>query len=225
MRAESQYLPAPGNVAAVPDPLPTDQHDPDSNPRHLGMLSLLAITLVMSVALLSSCADAPPAATTTSADTGTEITLPPLPATARGTGAAPDFSLELFDGTRFSLGSHIENDGRPLILNLWASWCPPCRDEMPDLQAASVANPGVLILGVAVDDDPIAAERFAAEIAITYPAGYDEAGRVTREYPSSGLPATFVISADGMLLKTVFGRLTVADIDELIAEALAGQIP
>jgi len=214
----------PGIVAVVTDSEPPTIHDPGGKPWRLGLLSLVAVAVVAGGVLILSTVIGDDGADTdpTSAASGFGITIPPLPATARGEGAAPDFSLDLFDGTRFSLGGHIENDGRPLILNLWASWCPPCRDEMPDLEAAALANPGVVILGVAVDDDPTAAEEFAAEIAITYPAGYDDVGRVSRAYPTNGLPATFVISADGMLLKTAFGRLTVADIDDLIALALAG---
>lgn len=198
------------------------QHDPGSTPWRLGLLTLLAVTLVVTGVLVFGGDDDPAPAGGAAADSGTVITIPPLPAAVRGTGTAPDFSLELFDGTRFSLGSHLQNDGRPLILNLWASWCPPCREEMPDLDAAAAANPGVVILGVAVDDDPVAAAAFAAEIAIGYPAGFDEADRVGRGYPTSGLPATFVISSDGMLIQTVFGRLTTSDIDELIALALTG---
>ena len=213
-------MPAPTIIVPVVSDTSSDpqQHDPGSKPWRLGLLTLLAVTLVVTGVLVFGGSDDP----APTADGGTVITIPPLPAAVRGTGAAPDFSLELFDGTRFSLGSHLQNDGRPLILNLWASWCPPCREEMPDLDAAAAANPGVVILGVAVDDDPIAAAVFAAEIEIQYPAGYDEADRVGRGYPTSGLPATFVISSDGMLIRTVFGRLTAADIDELIAIALAG---
>jgi thiol-disulfide isomerase/thioredoxin len=181
---------------------------------------MLAIVLIGGGVLLFGGDGTP--STTTVAEAGSSITIPPLPAAARGEGAAPDFSLELFDGTRFSLASHLADDGRPVILNLWASWCPPCRDEMPDFEAAALANPNVLIIGVAVDDDPIAAEEFVNEITITYPTGYDESGRVSRSYPTSGLPATFVISADGMLVRSAFGRLTAENIDELIAEALAG---
>ncbi|MCJ7725626.1 MAG: TlpA family protein disulfide reductase [Acidimicrobiia bacterium] len=200
-----------------------DQHDPGSKPWRLGLLTLLAAAVVViGVVVFGGGDTGSPEDPGVVADSGTVITIPPLPAAVRGAGAAPDFSLELFDGTRFSLGTHLEGDGRPLILNLWASWCPPCREEMPDLDAAARANPGVVILGVAVDDDPIAAEAFAVEISIEYPVGFDEADRVGRSYPTSGLPATFVISADGMLLRTVFGRLAPADIDELITLALAG---
>ena len=142
-------------MSPVNDPSDTtnQQHDPGSNPWRLGLLSLLAVLLVGGGFLLlggDDTSDTPTA--TTVPEAGASITIPPMPAAVRGEGAAPDFSLELFDGTVFSLAGHLADDGRPLILNLWASWCPPCRDEMPDFEAAALANPGVLILGVAVDD-------------------------------------------------------------------------
>jgi len=183
-------------VAAVPDTSPSPfQNFLDGNRWRFGLLSLLAIVIVAVGVLLFGGADAEPEVTTTTssaAGASTGITIPPLPDSARRDEAAPDFSLGLFDGSRFTLSSHLESDGRPVILNFWASWCPPCRAEMPDFDAAAIANPGVLILGVAVDD------------------------------PIAGLPATFVISADGIVLRIVLGRLTVEKIDELIDIALTG---
>jgi thiol-disulfide isomerase/thioredoxin len=202
------------------DDLRFDEDQTDRNRWRLGLLTLLALLLIAGGILLFGGGSDPEAATTAVADPS--ISIPPLPAAARGEDAAPDFSLELFDGSYFSLASHLRDDGRPVILNLWASWCPPCRDEMPDLEAAFVDHPEVLILGVAVDDDPLAAEGFVSEIEITYPTGYDERGGVSRAYPTSGLPATFVISGDGALIATVFGRLTEDDIQGLVEQAVGG---
>ena len=89
-----------------------------------------------------------------------DITAPP--GFGRPVGSpAPDFTVELFDGTRFRLSDHLGDDGRPVVLNLWASWCLPCRAEMPELDEAARAHPEVLFLGVAVDDTRRAAEAFA----------------------------------------------------------------
>ncbi len=199
---------------------PGTPHDPGRRPWRLGLLSLLALALVVTGVLAFGGSDDDGATTTAPEASG--LTIPPLPAGVGGSDSAPDFALELFDGTRFSLSSHLEDDGRPVILNLWASWCPPCREEMPDLERASVANPEVVILGVAVDDDPQAAADFATEIEITYPAGYDERGSVSRAFPTSSLPVTFVISSEGEVLHTVFGRLTPEEIGRLVDLALAG---
>jgi thiol-disulfide isomerase/thioredoxin len=208
-------------VAAVSgtEDLDSGRHDPGSGPWRLGALSALAAILVIGGVLIFGSGGSTP---DTTVGRGAAMTVPPLPAAARGEGAAPDFSLDLFDGSRFVLANHLEEDGRPVILNFWASWCPPCREEMPDLQAAAGAHPEVLILGVATDDDPLAAERFVEENGISYPTGFDEAERVARRYPSPALPSTYVISGDGMLVQTAFGRLTAEDIETLIAAALAG---
>ncbi len=135
--------------------------------------------------------------------------------------AAPDFSLTLLDGTDFRLTDHLTNDGRPVILNLWASWCGPCRAEMPAFDVASKLHTDVFFLGVAVEDDPIAAEEFAAEIGVTYALAIDEADRVGRRYPSPGLPATYFISTDGLIIRTVFGQIDEDQIDDLIAESFS----
>ena len=135
---------------------------------------------------------------------------------------APDFTIELLDGTTFSLSGHLATDGRPVLLNLWASWCNPCREEMPTLDAASRARPDVYFLGIAIEDDPVAAEAFAAEVAVSYSLGIDESDRVGRLYPSPGLPTTFLISSDGVIVRTVYGRLDEADITEMMATEFGG---
>jgi thiol-disulfide isomerase/thioredoxin len=131
--------------------------------------------------------------------------------------AAPDFSIDLLDGTSFRLTDHLRDDGRPVILNLWASWCGPCRAEMPAFDAASKIHTEVLFLGVAVQDDPAAAADFAEEIGVSYPLAIDDADRVGRRYPSPGLPATYFISAEGTIVRTVFGQLDEDQLAELIS--------
>ena len=131
--------------------------------------------------------------------------------------AAPDFSIDLLDGTNFQLSDHLTTDGRPVILNLWASWCGPCRAEMPAFDAMSKVHTDVLFLGVAVEDDPTAAREFAAEIGVSYPLAIDEDYRVGRRYPSPGLPATYLIAADGAIARTVFGQMDEDQLEELIA--------
>jgi len=131
---------------------------------------------------------------------------------------APDFSIDLLDGTSFRLTDHLASARRPAVLNLWASWCGPCRAEMPAFDAASKVHRDVLFLGVAVEDNPTAAREFAAEIGVSYPLAIDEDDRVGRRYPSPGLPATYLISSDGAIVRTIFGQIDEDQLEELIAE-------
>lgn len=114
-------------------------------------------------------------------------------------GSAPEFTLTSFDGQTYTLA---ELKGRPVVVNFWASWCIPCRDEAPALQRAweKYKDRGVLILGVDyVDTDPDA-KKFIAEFQQTYPNGADVGTRISQAYKISGVPETYFIGKDGKLL-------------------------
>lgn len=134
---------------------------------------------------------------------------------------APTFSLETLDGQPFDLTDHLDTDGRPVFLNLWASWCGPCRAEMPAINTASLRHPEVLFVGVAVKDDIDDAAAFAEEIGVSYTIALDD-GTVEDEYPVLGLPGSFFINSDGTIAKRHFGLVTVDSIDEDIAELFGG---
>jgi thiol-disulfide isomerase/thioredoxin len=134
------------------------------------------------------------------------------------TGAAPSevapmFTVPTTDGT-FSLSEHLANDGRPVFLNLWASWCFPCREEMPAIDAAAASHPEVAFIGVSVQDTTAEATAFAEEIGVLYTLGFDEEGTVDASYTPLVLPASFIISPDGVILERIFGKVTEADLDE-----------
>ncbi len=135
---------------------------------------------------------------------------------------APDFTVPTRDGGTFTLSDHLATDGRPVFLNLWASWCPPCRAEMPAIQQASIDHPDVLFIGVSVQDDRVAAQAFADEIGVTYTIGYDDENVVDAGYAPLGLPATYLISADGEIVERLFGGLTEQQIAERLAAAFGG---
>lgn len=124
---------------------------------------------------------------------------------------APIFAVETTDG-EFSLSDHLANDGRPLFLNLWASWCFPCREEMPAIDASAAAHPGVEFIGVSVQDSRADAESFADEIGVTYLLGFDDEGAVDAAYAPLGLPASYIISAEGIILETILGKVTEEDL-------------
>jgi cytochrome c biogenesis protein CcmG/thiol:disulfide interchange protein DsbE len=130
--------------------------------------------------------------------------------------AAPSFNVPLLTGGRFDLADHLSSDGRPVLLNLWASWCIPCRNEMPFLDDAAPLYPNVLFVGVAVNDSRANAENFATEIGVTYPIAFDTEGEVVAGYPAPAMPVTYVIGSDGTVTGRYFGELTADRIDELL---------
>lgn len=136
--------------------------------------------------------------------------------------AAPDFSFELFDGSTFELAAHLSTDGRPVVLNLWASWCVPCRQEMPAFDAVARSLPEVLFVGVAVQDSEAAARRFATEVAVSYPLGFDDTGTLLEHYPTLGLPTTFFITREGSVAFRRIGQLDESGLHDLVIEYLGG---
>lgn len=131
---------------------------------------------------------------------------------------APDFAIPSRAGGDFILSSHLETDGRPVFLNLWASWCLPCRAEMPAIDEAAVRHPDVSFIGVAVQDDETEARAFADEIGVTYTIAFDIRDQVSALYPALGLPATFLIDADGNIVDTYIGTLDADVIDDLVSQ-------
>jgi cytochrome c biogenesis protein CcmG, thiol:disulfide interchange protein DsbE len=130
---------------------------------------------------------------------------------------AADFTVETFDGHTFTLSQHLAEVGKPVFLNLWASWCAPCRNEMPDIDDAATRHPEVTFLGIAVQDAARPSMDFAEEIGVKYALGFDESGEVDAGYAPPGLPATFIISTNGRVVERIFGPLTVDQIDEKLA--------
>ena len=119
---------------------------------------------------------------------------------------APDIVLSDQNGTQFQL-SNLR--GKAVVLNFWASWCPPCRAEMPDLQAIhqEYAAQELLILGVnATSQDSVSdALEFANAMGLTFPILLDESGSASRAYQVNALPTTFFINADGVIEEVVYG--------------------
>ncbi len=125
---------------------------------------------------------------------------------------APTFSVETSDGGHFSLAEHVASDGRPVFLNLWASWCFPCREEMPAIDRSSQAFPQIAFVGVSIQDSRSDAEEFAEEIGVTYTIGFDEDNAVDDAYKPLGLPASYIISGDGIIVERIFGKVTEEDL-------------
>jgi peroxiredoxin len=120
--------------------------------------------------------------------------------------AAPEFALPMLDGTTIRLS---DLRGRAVILNVWASWCPPCRAEMPELQRLHEAGEGrgfvVLAVNSTVQDSEAEARAFTDARGLTLPIALDVSGEVTRSYEVRALPTTFFIDAEGIVRRVVLG--------------------
>jgi len=134
---------------------------------------------------------------------------------------APDFSLPVLgSGEELQLSSLR---GNPVVLNVWASWCDPCREEAPALQRAYErwGEQGVVVLGVDYQDATDAALAFVAEHGLTYRSVRDGSGSVLAGYGVTGVPETFFIDRDGRVVDHVSGPIDLATLDERIERTLA----
>lgn len=121
----------------------------------------------------------------------------------------PDAEFVDFEGNSHRLGE-LAGQGRPLLVNLWASWCEPCRREFPALSEYAASHPEVIVVGIAVEDDIESARRFVAEMAPRFLVGFDASRKLRRSLPYHGLPTTYLISAEGTVLAEIMAELTPA---------------
>lgn len=108
--------------------------------------------------------------------------------------------------------------GKPLVVNMWATWCKPCVKEMPDFDEVSTSTEGVRIIGVNVGDEPEAAAEFADGLGVTYDQFTDAQGALSDAFGVSGLPATAFITADGTVLEVSMGALSADSLRAKISE-------
>lgn len=132
---------------------------------------------------------------------------------------APSFELVDLDGRPMSL---VELRGRPVVLNFWATWCPPCRDEMPLLDAAQdrYREQGLVIVGILFEDSADDARRFLSTYAIGYPTLLDPGGRTAIDYGVFGLPETYFVDRGGTVRYRHIGAIDAATLDARIAEIM-----
>ena len=127
---------------------------------------------------------------------------------------APEFTIDLFEGGTFTF-SHggIQT---PVVLNLWASWCVPCRTETPEISRFALDNPDVTVVGVAVEDTFANATVFFEEFRPSYILGFGDS-QFEVAYPRLGLPVTYIIDADGVVTDVVNGIVNADLLESLVA--------
>ena len=131
--------------------------------------------------------------------------LPPAPAIGH---PAPDFTVTTTAGETFKLS---DLHGTPMVLNFWATWCPPCRVELPELQAASERLAGqVAIVGVNQAETPAEVRAFAEKLGLTFAIPLDQDAEVSRLYRVRSLPTTFFIDRSGVIRQMQIGPVTEA---------------
>jgi cytochrome c biogenesis protein CcmG, thiol:disulfide interchange protein DsbE len=147
------------------------------------------------------------------------------PAQPRQGFSAPDFSLEMLEGGTLSLA---DLRGHPVVLNLWASWCPPCRSEMPALQEAyqMYQGQGLVVLGVNMtsQDTEANARAFIQKLGLTFPVVLDREGKAASAYQLTALPSTYFIDREGIIQAVVIGGpMQAATIQAHIQDLLEGK--
>lgn len=139
--------------------------------------------------------------------------------------AAPEFTMPLFERYRGEYGQTFDlaaERGQPMVVNFWASWCLPCREEMPVLEATwREYGSQVLFVGINTQErSDTGATDLMNEFGLTYPNGKDERNRINIDYGLFGLPETFFIRADGTLQYRHSGAVTEEVMDEQISALL-----
>lgn len=134
-------------------------------------------------------------------------------------GPAPDFELTTFDGDPFRLSDFR---GSVVIVNFWASWCVPCRDEAPLLQSVweRYEARGVMLVGVDYVDTETNARAFVNEFGITYPNGPDIGTRISADYHIQGVPETFVIDQQGNVENLIIAPVQPGQLEAMIDRLL-----
>lgn len=136
--------------------------------------------------------------------------------TAQKGSPAPDFEISYLDGRKVRLS---DLKGKPILINFWATWCPPCRAEVPEIQNAyeKYKTSGFVVIAVNVQESTSAVAKFMEEFGMTFTVAIDSSGAVGRLYRVSGIPASFFVDRTGIVREIFVGSLTAAELDRLYA--------
>ena len=124
---------------------------------------------------------------------------------------APDFTLLLLDGSTLALA---DLSGQVTVVNFWTTWCPPCAEELPDLQSVwtEYQAQDVVFVGIAVQEEETEVQRMVSQFGLTYPLGMDRREHVASAYGITGVPETFVIDPEGDVAYVHVGPVSAAEL-------------
>lgn len=209
---------------ASPDGPPELEARPQSRREWSGWLRSLVLPIALVVAIVGVLLYIESRGATDDADAGYgTVELPsdknPTakdPSAAEGR-SAPDFLLPSLDGAALRLS---DLQGRPLLVNFWATWCLSCRAEMPALIETYEAyrDHGLIFLGVNLREADDQVRSFAGDFGVSYPVLLDHSGEVARTWriggPKEGLPSSYFIDRDGVVQKVVYGSVSAKAMSE-----------
>jgi thiol-disulfide isomerase/thioredoxin len=131
--------------------------------------------------------------------------------------AAPDLSGDLLGGGRASLRSHA---GQVVVLNIWGSWCAPCRKEAPELVKAATMLPKAAFLGIDIRDNEGDAEAFVARYSVPYPSFFDQDSSLLLGFrgivPVTGQPITLVLDKEHRVAASIYGTTTAITLKDIV---------
>lgn len=132
---------------------------------------------------------------------------------------APDFTLTTLDGKPVKLS---DQKGSVVVLDFWATWCPPCRAEMPGIQAVydTYKDQGMIVLAVNAQEDQDTIQSFVMETGFTFPILPDPYGQAIRAYGVRSFPATFVIDREGRIDTIHQGQITPDELETMVRPLL-----
>lgn len=134
------------------------------------------------------------------------------------TMAAPQFSFTYPDGTAGSLN---ELQGKPVFLNFWATWCPPCVGEMPHFETLYPKyKDKITFIAVSVDDNDDDAKRFVAKRGFTFPTAHADAQEIMQKYSIPGIPASYLLDAKGRIIASSIGAMDQQSLEQFLQQAL-----
>ncbi len=172
---------------------------------------------LLSVLVLIGCDDSKPDGdvSSTSKESHGDSSSPTQDSTS---SLAYNFKMQNLNGEELQLS---DLTGKPIVLNFWASWCPPCKAEMPDFESAfNKHKDTVTFVMVSVDDTLEDAKDFYEGSGYTFPAYFDSLGEGSYIYGISSIPQSFFISADGKIISSHTGMISAAQLENGINELI-----